>query len=200
MLRLVSSALRHSAFDALASMLSILRRALFSAPSAPPSAALMVARGFKTKTKGGVKKRFHARANGMILYKPGGRSHNLQKHSRSRNRRKGAAITVGTTGVNGDLWTRLRGMGMNVTRRLASRRIDSDKPLRHIEWKANHATASAIGKTRAAPINRFATPTLSPSNSAVGQAWSYVVKPFVPQRPKPLNIYAAPTAGKQSFR
>jgi ribosomal protein L35 len=71
------------------------------------------ARSVSAKSHSASKKRFKPRGSGGMVYKPAGRKHGMHKHSRNRNRSKGAAVVI-NRGENGDLWRRLRSMNIRM--------------------------------------------------------------------------------------
>jgi len=62
------------------------------------------------------KKRFKPRGKGGMVYKPSGRKHGMHRHSRNRNRQKGAAVVI-SRNENGDMWRRLRAVHIDMRAR-----------------------------------------------------------------------------------
>jgi len=191
----------------------MLRAAAASAWAAmPPRLAGLHARTFVSKTKGarvhaarkssrstgGVKKRFHARANGELLSKPAARSHGMAKKGRLRNQDKGAAVVVSPQRRNGNLWLAVRRMGFGAARpRPAPAGGEAASAVgvkqRSSVWKLAHPRPAApAAEPRFAPMAGSLAMTTS--------AWSHVVGTFAPKTVRVSSPYFLSTAGKQSFR
>jgi ribosomal protein L35 len=168
-------------------------------PSAWAAPLAQQRRGFRVKTKCGLKKRFHARASGAILCKPSGRSHGMFKKSSSRNKSKGAGMVIGTVRLNGNLWQRGRNLGIAAHRRLPRPASSGHtaRPRLHggigtwREPKVAAPAAAAAGDD--ARANPSASAFLSSDN-----AWSLAVGAFVPKPvPQPYRFFPK-GAGKTS--
>jgi ribosomal protein L35 len=70
-------------------------------------------RNVSARSHSASKKRFKPRGSGGMVYKPSGRKHGMHRHSRNRNRSKGAAVVINRA-ENGDLWRKLRSMSIKL--------------------------------------------------------------------------------------
>jgi len=79
------------------------------------NSSTMMMRSFASSAKShsASKKRFKPRAGGGMVFKPSGRMHGMHRHSRNRNRTKGAGVAI-SRNEQGDLWRRLRGMNLQM--------------------------------------------------------------------------------------